>query len=47
MKEWDNGYLVVMTKYKYNNKTEEEYVDVKQVADTEQEFQTIVKELRP
>ena len=47
VKEWDNGYLVVMAKYKYNNKTEEEYVDVKQVADTEQEFQTIVKELRP
>lgn len=47
MKEWDNGYLVVMAKYKYNNKTEEEYVDVKQVADTEQEFQTIVKGLRP
>lgn len=47
MKEWDNGYLVVMAKYKHNDKSEEEYIDVKQVADTEQEFQTIVKGLRP
>ena len=28
MKEWDNGYLVVMAKYKYNNKPEEEYMSI-------------------
>ena len=28
MKEWDNGYLVVMAKYKYNNKPEEEYMTI-------------------
>ena len=28
MKEWDNGYLVVMAKYKHNDKPEEEYIDL-------------------
>ena len=28
VKEWDNGYLVVMAKYKYNEKPEEEYIDL-------------------
>lgn len=28
MKEWDNGYLVVMAKYKHNEKPEEEYIDL-------------------
>ena len=28
IKEWDNGYLVVMAKYSHNNKTEEEYIDL-------------------
>jgi hypothetical protein len=28
VKEWDNGYLVVMAKYKYNNKPEEEYMTI-------------------
>ena len=28
VKEWDNGYLVVMAKYKYNNKPEEEYMAI-------------------
>ena len=28
MKEWNNGYLVVMAKYKYNNKPEEEYMTI-------------------
>ena len=28
MKEWDNGYLVVMAKYKDNDKLEEEYIDL-------------------
>ena len=28
VKEWDNGYLVVMAKYKHNEKPEEEYIDL-------------------
>jgi len=28
IKEWDNGYLVVMAKYKQNNESEEEYIDL-------------------
>lgn len=28
IKEWDNGYLVVMAKYKHNNESEEEYIDL-------------------
>ena len=28
IKEWDNGYLVVMAKYKHNKKPEEEYIDL-------------------
>ena len=28
VKEWDNGYLVVMAKYKHNDKPEEEYIDL-------------------
>lgn len=28
VKEWDNGYLVVMTKYNHNEKPEEEYIDL-------------------
>ncbi len=28
IKEWDNGYLVVMAKYKHNQKPEEEYIDL-------------------
>ena len=28
VKEWDKGYLVVMAKYKHNQKTEEEYIDL-------------------
>ena len=28
VKEWDNGYLVVMAKYKQNSKPEEEYIDL-------------------
>ena len=28
IKEWDNGYLVVMAKYKHNEKPEEEYIDL-------------------
>ena len=28
VKEWDNGYLVVMAKYTHNNDVEEEYIDL-------------------
>ena len=28
VKEWDNGYLVVMAKYRHNEEAEEEYIDL-------------------
>lgn len=28
VKEWDNGYLVVMAKYKHSDEKEEEYIDL-------------------
>ncbi|MCM1099965.1 MAG: hypothetical protein NC079_06305 [Clostridium sp.] len=28
VKEWDKGYLVVMAKYRHNEKPEEEYIDL-------------------
>lgn len=28
VKEWDNGYIVVMAKYKHSDKPEEEYIDL-------------------
>ena len=28
VKEWDNGYIVVMAKYKHSNEPEEEYIDL-------------------
>ena len=28
VKEWDNGYLVVMAKYRHNQESEEEYIDL-------------------
>lgn len=28
VKEWDNGYLVVMAKYAHNEEPEEEYIDL-------------------
>lgn len=28
VKEWDNGYIVVMAKYKHNNELEEDYIDL-------------------
>ncbi len=28
IKTWDNGYLVVMAKYKHNNQSEEGYIDL-------------------
>lgn len=28
VKEWDAGYIVVMAKYRHNDKPEEEYIDL-------------------
>ena len=28
VKKWDRGYLVVMAKYRHNDKEEEEYIDM-------------------
>jgi hypothetical protein len=28
IKEWDNGYMVVMAKYAHNDEPEEEYIDL-------------------
>ena len=33
VKEWDNGYLVVMAKYEHNDKEEEEYIDLVPILD--------------
>lgn len=31
VKEWDNGYLVVMAKYSHNAEPEEEYIDLRPI----------------
>lgn len=31
--KWDNGYLVVLTKYRHNAEPEEEYIDLKPILD--------------
>lgn len=33
VKEWDNGYLVVMAKYRHNAQPEEEYIDLLPILD--------------
>ena len=33
VKEWDNGYLVVMTKYKHSDELVEEYIDLLPILD--------------
>lgn len=33
VKKWDDGYLVVMAKYRHNMEPEEEYIDLKPVLD--------------
>lgn len=33
VKEWDNGYLVVMAKYSHNENLEEEYIDLIPILD--------------
>ncbi len=31
IKEWDDGYLVVMAKYRHNKEPEEEYIDLRSI----------------
>ena len=33
VKQWDNGYLVVMAKYRHNAEPEEEYIDLNPILD--------------
>lgn len=33
VKEWDNGYLVVMAKYRHNTEPEKEYIDLLPILD--------------
>ncbi len=34
VKEWDNGYLVVMAKYTHNEDDEEEYIDMRPILES-------------
>jgi len=47
VRKWDNGYLVVMAKYKHNQKPEEEYIDLRQILQDRhynvKEFLTAIK----
>ena len=50
VKEWNNGYMVVMAKYRHNEQPEEEYIDLvpilkKLYIDTSQ-FLKPIKEVR-
>lgn len=50
VKKWDNGYLVVMAKYKHNRADEEEYIDLRPILDNlyidANRFLTPIKEVR-
>ena len=50
VKEWDNGYLVVMAKYSHNNEYEEEYIDLNPILENlyipSNEFLSKIKEVR-
>ncbi len=50
VKEWDNGYLVVMAKYSHNDESEEEYIDLipilKNLYISPQKFLKPIKEVR-
>ena len=50
IKEWDNGYLVVMAKYKHNQESEEEYIDLipilKDLYILPEEFLKSIKEVK-
>jgi len=47
VKEWDNGYLVVMAKYRHDPRPEEEYIDLLPILNglyiDEQEFLKPIK----
>ncbi len=49
VKEWDNGYLVVMAKYRHNPHPEEEYIDLLPILNglyiNAQEFLKPIKEV--
>ena len=50
VKEWDNGYLVVMAKYQHNKDPEEEYIDLNPILENlyipSNEFLSKIKEVR-
>lgn len=50
IKEWDAGYLVVMAKYKHNEESEEEYIDLMPILEDlyipREEFLKPIKEVR-
>ena len=33
VEKWDDGYIVVLTKYRHNNEPEEEYIDLAPILD--------------
>ncbi len=49
IKEWDNGYIVVMTKYKHSEELIEEYIDLTPILDDlyieKEEFLSPIKEV--
>ena len=50
VKEWDDGYLVVMAKYRHNSESEEEYIDLVPILENlyilPEEFLKPIKEVR-
>lgn len=50
VKEWDEGYLVVMAKYRHNSESEEEYIDLVPILENlyilPEEFLKPIKEVR-
>lgn len=50
VKEWDEGYLVVMAKYRHNSESEEEYIDLVPILENlyilPEEFLKPIREVR-
>lgn len=50
VKEWDQGYLVVMAKYSHNRESEEEYIDLIPILEnlyiSSEEFLKPIKEVK-
>ena len=50
VKQWDEGYLVVMAKYSHNSESEEEYIDLVPILENlyilPEEFLKPIKEVR-